>query len=41
MIDNKVICKVRKRQHLNCLFGHIGDEISKNRGKSILGFNGV
>ncbi len=29
--DNKVIRKVRKRQHRNPLFGHIGYEISKNR----------
>jgi hypothetical protein len=28
---NKVIRKVRQRQHRNPLFGHIGDEISKTR----------
>jgi hypothetical protein len=39
---NKVICKVRKRRTGTPLFVHIGDEISKNRGKKcILGFNGV
>jgi hypothetical protein len=32
--------KVRKRQHWNPLFGHIGDEISKDRGKSTLGLRG-
>jgi hypothetical protein len=32
----KVIHKVRIR-----LFGHIRDEISKNRGKSTLGFKGT
>jgi hypothetical protein len=29
--DIKVIRKVRKRRHQKPLFGHIGDEISKNR----------
>ncbi len=38
----KVTRKVRKRQYRNPLFGHIGDEISKNREKnSTLGFNGA
>ncbi len=37
----KVIRKVRKRRHPNPVFGHIGDEISKNSGKSTLGFNGL
>jgi hypothetical protein len=32
---NEVICKIRKRQHQNPLFGHIGDEISKNKEKKI------
>ncbi len=31
----KVIRKVRKRRHRNPLFGHIGDEISKNRKKEV------
>jgi hypothetical protein len=30
---SKVIRKVRKRRHRNPLFSHIGDEISKNKGK--------
>jgi hypothetical protein len=34
--DNKVIRKVRQRRRRNPLFGHIGDEISKNRGKKVL-----
>jgi len=34
---NKVIRKVRKTQHRNPLFGHIGDEISKNRKKKYTG----
>jgi hypothetical protein len=34
---NKVIGKVRKTQHCNPLFGHIGDEISKNREKEYTG----
>jgi hypothetical protein len=29
--------KVRKRQHQNPMFGHIGDEISKNRKKKYTG----
>ncbi len=29
------ICKVRKRRHWNPLFGHIGDEISKNSEKKV------
>jgi len=29
--------KVRKRQHWNPLFGHIRDEISKNRGEKYTG----
>jgi hypothetical protein len=33
LVFNKVIRKVRKRRHWNPLFGHIGDEISKNRKK--------
>jgi hypothetical protein len=38
----KVTRKVRKRQYRNPLFGHIGDEISKNREKySTLGFKGA
>jgi hypothetical protein len=37
---NKVIRKLRKRRPRNPLFGHMGDEISKNRKKkSALGFN--
>jgi hypothetical protein len=32
--QNKVIRKVRKWRHRNPLFGHIGDEISKNRKKN-------
>jgi hypothetical protein len=36
---NKVICKIKQRQHHNPLFGHIGDEISKIGEKSTLGFN--
>jgi hypothetical protein len=37
--ENKFIRKVRKRRHWNPLFGHRGDEISKNRKKKgILGF---
>jgi len=35
----KDISKVRPRRHLNPLFGHIGDEISKRGEKSTLGFN--
>jgi hypothetical protein len=31
---NQVIHKDRKRRHQNPLFGHIGDEISKNRKKN-------
>jgi hypothetical protein len=31
--ENEFIRKVRKRRHWNPLFGHIGDEISKNREK--------
>jgi hypothetical protein len=31
----KIIHKVKKRQHQKPFFGHIGDEISKNRGKKI------
>jgi hypothetical protein len=38
-LDNKVIRKVKKRQHRNPLFGHIRDEISKNKKKSALAFN--
>jgi hypothetical protein len=38
---NKFICTVKKRQHRNPLFGHIGDEISKNKKKTTLGFNGA
>jgi hypothetical protein len=34
---NKVIYKVRKRQHQNPLFGHIGDEIFKTRKKRYIG----
>jgi hypothetical protein len=30
---NKIICKIKKRQHQNPLFDHIGNEISKNREK--------
>jgi hypothetical protein len=33
--NNKVICKVRKRRHHNPLFGHIGDEVCKNRKKKV------
>jgi hypothetical protein len=36
---NKVIRIVRKRRHRNPLFGHIGDEISKNRQKK--GYTGL
>ncbi len=38
----KVIRKVRKRRHRIPLFGHIVDEISKNREKKgTTGFNGA
>jgi len=36
-LDNKVICKVKKRQHRNPLFGHIREEISKNKKKKCIG----
>jgi hypothetical protein len=36
---NKVTRQLRKRRDRNPLFGHMGDEISKNRKKNILGFN--
>jgi hypothetical protein len=40
-IKIKVIRNVRKKRHRNPLFGRIGDEIFKNRGKkSAQGFNG-
>jgi hypothetical protein len=32
-LDNKVVHKVKKRQHWNPLFGHIRDEIFKNKKK--------
>jgi hypothetical protein len=35
VVFNKVIRKVKKRRHWNPLFGHIGDEISKNRKKKV------
>ncbi len=35
---NKIIRKVRKRCHHNPLFGHIMDEISKNREKKYIRF---
>ncbi len=42
VVFNKVIRKVRKRRNWNPLFGNIGDEISKNRGKkSTPGFKGA
>jgi hypothetical protein len=35
---NKVIRKVKKRPHWNTLFGHIGDEISKNEKQNTWDF---
>jgi len=35
ILANNVIRKVRQRRHWNPLFGHIGDEISKNREKKV------
>jgi hypothetical protein len=37
MSYNKAIHKIRKRWHRNLLFGHIGDETSKNREKNYIG----
>jgi len=34
-LGNKVIRKLRKRRHRNLLFGHMGDEIFKNRKKKV------
>jgi hypothetical protein len=35
---NEVICKIKKIQHQNPMFGHIGDEISKNKEKKYIRF---
>jgi hypothetical protein len=40
MVFDKMIRAVRKRRHRNPLFGHIGDEISKNREKKYTGLQG-